>query len=523
MFLRKRNIIIALILVFGRISFSQCVINNGAQIVFSGGGQVYIAGASKGDYLSQNGGVIKPSAAGIITMEGDWTNNSANTGFNLDAGTVIFNGSTQSINGTNSTTFYNLTLQGNGTKTQNLNTFVGGVSTTNGVLSVGAQPYDLNSFTLTVTNPAAGGITFSSGYIISEVNLAYNPSVLRWNMGTSTGAHIYPFGTVTGIQIPFTFNKTSAGAADISISTRSTAASNNLPWSSPVTNMFSPIINGDGSIPVVIDRWWDIFGTGVATADATFSYLGLENTLTPPYNTGNLGAQNWTGFWNPPIGSNAAVLAGVGTAFASGIPVAANTPGSSPWILSSLSAPLPVTLTHFAAICSGSDEIKLEWSTASEKNASTFEIQNSLDGVVFNKVANVAANGNTEAHQYSFVVKNRSQYGKYFRLKMIDKDFTSSLSPVSFIGDNCEATGEAPVIYYSEETGIVVTCQAKENCEYSMSLFDGAGRLVETNILQFSKGYNRTVIDAKINSGIYLVNLTGSGNSSVSKKILKLD
>ncbi|MBA3664938.1 MAG: hypothetical protein H0W61_12120, partial [Bacteroidetes bacterium] len=252
--------------------FCQGIINNGAQVVFSGAARIYVAGGTNGDYLSQNNGIINPSANGILTIEGDWTNNSANTGFNSDNGTVVLNGANETINGTSSTTFYNLTLQGSGIKTQNLNTSVGGVATTNGVLSVGNVIYDLNSFLLTITNPAPVGITYGTGYILSETNVAVNPSIVKWNMGVATGAHVFPFG-VAGTQIPFTFNKTTAGISDISVSTRATAASDNAPWAGgsnvgAVSFFYCPN-NGMGGNPCavnsVVDRWWDITPSAAVT------------------------------------------------------------------------------------------------------------------------------------------------------------------------------------------------------------------------------------------------------------------
>jgi hypothetical protein len=507
-------------LLFSIIVFSQGVINNGAQIVFAGAGQIYISGGASGGYLSQAGGIIQPSAAGIITMEGNWTNNSANTGFGSDNGTVVFNGAAQSINGTNSTTFYNLTLQGSGTKSQNLNTSVGGVITTNGILSLGTRPYNLNSFTLTMTNPAIGGITNSSGYIISETNLAANPSVLKWNMGVTTGAHVYPFGTVGGLQIPFTFNKTTAGASNISVSTRPTAASDNLPWSTPVTHMYSPIIGGNGSIPVVIDRWWDILATSAVSANAIFSYLGTENTLSVPYNTGNLGAQNWNAAWYPPIGSNAAVAAGVGNVSAPGISVLTNSPGATPWVLSSLLAPLPIELVDFSAACSQNNKVILNWSTAAEKNGSHFDVMNSTDGIEFIKIATVNAAGNTNSvKKYSYVVENKNNYGNYFRLKMADSDYSFKNSKTEFVNDNCDLKEEAPTLYFNQQTGIVITSTSKEATAYTLNIIDAAGRLIRTNSLPVNQGYNNIVIDPQLANGIYLVTLICNNGKVISKKI----
>ena len=211
------------------IVFGQGILNNGARIVTSGAARIYIDGNNAGDYKSQAGGQIDPSAGMIWTMEGDWVNNSANTGFGFDAGTVVLNDAAQTIGGSNSTTFYNLTLQGTGTKTQLINTFVGGVTTRTGIFSIGSRIYDLNSFRLTVTNPATTAVTYGAGYVLSETNLAVNPSYMNWYMGTTTGTFIYPFG-VAGLQIPFTFNKTTASSSSVAISTRATNASDNLPW-----------------------------------------------------------------------------------------------------------------------------------------------------------------------------------------------------------------------------------------------------------------------------------------------------
>lgn len=504
--------------------FCQGIVNNGARIVFSGAAQVYVSGGTNGDYLSQNNGIIAPSASGILTIEGDWTNNSANTGFSSDNGTVIMNGANETINGTNSTTFYNLTLQGSGTKTQNLNTSVGGVTTTNGVLSVGNVVYDLNSFVLTITNPAAAAVTYGTGYIQSETNAAVNPSIMRWNMGTSTGAHVYPFG-VAGTQIPFTFNKTTAGSSNIDVSTRATAASNNIPWAGAsnvgaVSFFYCPNNGMSGNACAansVIDRWWDITPSAAVTANVTFSYRGNENTLTPPYNTQNIGAQFWDGtYWNlnnATIGSALAVTAGVGAVTASGLTQ------FCPYVLSSVTVPLPIELVDFTANCGADDEVFLNWSTASEKNSSHFVIMNSDDGVNFKTVANINANGNSNSlKKYSYLLKPRRNYGKYFRLKMVDLNQSSRDSKIEYVGDECDGLQD-PVLFYNQQTGIVVTSVSKQATTYTLTVYDAAGRLVRSNDLAINSGYNNHNIDPLLANGVYLATLYYE-NKSLSKKIV---
>ncbi|MGZ3899152.1 MAG: T9SS type A sorting domain-containing protein [Bacteroidia bacterium] len=522
---KLRTCILPLFIFAPIVSYCQGLINNGSQIVFSGGAQMYIAGGANGSYLSQGSGLIYPSAAGIITIEGDWTNNSANTGFASDNGTVKLNGANEVIKGTNSTTFYNLTLQGSGTKTQNLNTNVGGVSTTNGVLSVGNVIYNLNSFLLTVTNPAAGGVTYGTGYILSETNVASNPSIVRWNMGISTGAHVFPFG-VAGSQIPFTFNKTTAGSSDISVSTRATSLSDNIPWAGAsnvgAVNFFYCPNNGMSGNPCaansVIDRWWDITPTAAVTANVTFSYRGIENTLTVPYNTGNIGAQWWDGtFWNlnnATVGSALAVTSGVGSITAN------NLSQFCPYILSSVSVPLPIELVDFTASCFNDNKVVLNWSTATEKNGSYFAIMNSSDGSHFTKIASVNATGNSNSlNNYSYTIENRGNYGNYYQLKMVDIDQSSTNSKIIYAGDECDKEQE-PALYYNAQSGIVITSINKTENEYSLNVYDAAGRLVKTNMISISRGYNNHSIDPQLANGVYLANLLYSKGKTISRKIV---
>jgi hypothetical protein len=142
----------------------------------------------------------------------------------------------------------------------------------------------------------------------------------------------------------------------VDVSTRSTAAANNLPWAGasniggPVNQMFSP--NGnfpDGSDEVVVDRWWDITNSDPVTADITFSYRGIENTLIAPYDIGFVGPQYWNGSgWisdNLVIGAGAASVS-TRVGYAIGI-----TYTFCPWILSLVLAPLPVELIDFKATC----------------------------------------------------------------------------------------------------------------------------------------------------------------------------
>jgi len=106
-----------------------------------------------------------------------------------------------------------------------------------------------------------------------------------------------------------------------------------------------------------------------------------------------------------------------------------NTPASA--AIGGDCASLPVELTGFFAKLRH-DNIQLTWATASENNNAGFEIQRSLDGRDFSKIAWVDGHGNSYTPQeYSFVdenIKPSTEY--YYRLKQTDIDGRTEFSPV---------------------------------------------------------------------------------------------
>lgn len=512
---KQTHFLSALILAAGTLS-AQGIINNGAYIVMSGASQIYING-TPGNYTSQANGRITPSANSIITLDGNWNNNAGNTGFTADAGTVVMNGAAQSIGGSSSTTFYNLTLQGSGTKTLNVNTGVGGVSVTNGVLGLGSRPVNMNSRTLTITNPATTAVTYSTGYVISETNVATNPSIMTWNMNTTTGAFTFPFGTAGGTQIPVTFNKTVSTAANVSIATRPTATSANTPWAGGVTHMYDPVLAQDGSDEAVIDRWWEINSTAGITADVTFRYLGAENTLVVPYNTGNLGAQYWSAAWLPNnaiIGSAPAVLVGVGSVTASALTIGN---AYTPWVLSSVTAPLPVELVSFSSQCKG-NSVELSWMTSSETNNNFFTVQRSNDGVNFRDIGTRAGNGTTsQLHAYAFTDNEPTTGATYYRLNQTDFNGQSTVTPL-IAQEQCGNGGEV-ISTFGNGSNLVVDIYTPNGSDYTIDIYDAQGKLVDVRPVAAGQGSNRYELEPFPAVGIYLVTVTGASGIRYSNKV----
>jgi CSLREA domain-containing protein len=115
---------------------------------------------NSGDSVNLTGGTFN-STAGTMNLTGNFTNSGGS--FVHNTGTVVFNGGGgQSLGGTSSSTFNNLTVnKGGGTLTLGVNTSLANVGV-GGNLSVSAGIFDLSTFTI---NRAAGGgtLTVSNG------------------------------------------------------------------------------------------------------------------------------------------------------------------------------------------------------------------------------------------------------------------------------------------------------------------------------------------------------------------------
>lgn len=177
------------------------------------------AGASTyGNVTIASGATLESESAGTINVTGNWTNNGT---FTANGGTVVFTGtSPQSIGGTSSTTFYNLTMNGTGLKTLGINT------TVSNSLTLTSGNLELSTHNLTVSGSISGGS--ASSYVQTG-------STGRLKQTISTSAtKTYPIGnssynpvalTNNGVQNTFSFR-----VADEAVTNANTTAILNRKW-----------------------------------------------------------------------------------------------------------------------------------------------------------------------------------------------------------------------------------------------------------------------------------------------------
>lgn len=107
----------------------------------------------------------------------------------------------------------------------------------------------------------------------------------------------------------------------------------------------------------------------------------------------------------------------------------------------SLVSMLPVELLYFRAQPQGSG-VELRWSTAAEHGSDRFAVERGTDGVNFQVIGETPAAGESQATTDYMAFDAWPVMGtSYYRLKQIDADGTSGLSPVVVVEMDAPLTG----------------------------------------------------------------------------------
>gem|GEM_PF-1051903 len=157
---------------------AQTLYNNGSSLNVKEGGVLFVNGDFQNNTgNTQNEGEV--TVAGSIInnddisgvgldskyeLTGDWINNGI---FTAGQGIVLMNGNNELIAGSQSSTFYNLVLDGGGIKTQTINAFV------ENQLNLNAIELATETYNLYLQNPDINALQLTSGFVSSLENGAF--------------------------------------------------------------------------------------------------------------------------------------------------------------------------------------------------------------------------------------------------------------------------------------------------------------------------------------------------------------
>ena len=355
---------------------SQFVINNYAQtnLIISGG-----------NWVNQN--------SNIVLKNTKLTNNST---FHAGSGTVIVTGDATTaqseLGGTSQTTFHNLKIDKNSN-----NAGLGQHATVNNLLLLTGGKLEINNYDLTIGN--SGTVsgqnkdryikTNGTGFLIRQVGTSWTP---------------FPVGKVT-------FNparlKNDGTLDNFKVRVEDHFLQNGNSGSNITTN--------------VIPKTWLIEEETVGGSDVSMRLIWRplhhngngfdDNNATIVHYTG--------GVWQD-LGSGASIA---DNSYSSDhrYREASNITSFSPFGARTVSN-LPVELLYFYGEKEG-ENVRLDWQTATEIKNSHFDVEWSTDGIVFEKIGEVAGAGTTnEVQVYDFLHENPVASENYYRLRQVDFD-----------------------------------------------------------------------------------------------------
>jgi Secretion system C-terminal sorting domain len=451
-------------------------------------------------------------------VKGNWTYNGGT--FTPNLGRVTFNSSAnqQTIGGTLSTRFDNLTFN---------NTFVtalpqlifGNNENVNLNLNMTAAKVNLAGFKLIL---GTGPLTATVGTLNctpSITNFLYGGDFTRWyrtnTVANGNVAGLFPMGE---INTPY--------YASLYISAPSSAPTSggtiNCNYTDPATTTAVSFLDAGTPLQVRNNEIWNVTtanglagGTYNMRADRTF-VSGAVGAITDLRLTlfgsvvGTAGVNAGT-VTIPQVNRTALTMANLTNSF----------------YISSinlLASPLPIELLKFTATKCNND-VCLDWTTATETNNDYFTVEKSTDGIYFEEVSVVDGAGNsTTVLNYSSLDDEPYQGVSYYRLKQTDFNGSISYSNVEEINFNGNTADFSLNVYPNPNDGSAFNLMVNANKgeEVLVVVYDATGKETYSKvIITNDSGENIYAIDPsnKLAAGMYLIIAT-SKQSMFSKKMI---
>lgn len=431
-----------------------------------------------------------------ITDAGGWTNNGGT--FTNSTSTVLFSGTAnQSIGGSSSTTFNNLTLSNTSSAPAYT---LGAAIQVAGTLTFSSGLADFNGNTLTLGSSAAstGTMSYTNGWI-------YNGTLKRWyntaTVANSSMAALFPLGTSANARALYVNAPSSAPSAGgtVSISHTGGSGTSTVNFSDGATQI-DRLYNSSWTISTadgLTGGTWNIttYGTGL-NALSSITPLRLTNAAGV---TGTAGTNSGSTS-NPQVGRTGIALASLGNTYY--------------WGYSSTA--LPVEMVSFDAKANNKT-IELKWVTASELNSNYFTLFRSADGMNFTEISKISAKGYSSTFSYYDFTDDKPFNGiNYY--KLTETDFDGEVSDANYTSANLKNVSSPHIISNPVQDVLAFDMKDMSQSIVNLRIFDCSGRLIYNESVPATE---KLKIDCTVfQTGVYLLD-ADNGISRFRERFVK--
>jgi len=170
---------------------------------------------------------------------------------------------------------------------------------------------------------------------------------------------------------------------------------------------------------------------------------------------------------------------------------------------------LPVTLTTFEAT-GKQKSVQLTWAADIEDQFAGYEVQRSLDGQSYQKIAWVDAKGTAGGPARYELYDNEPAFNQpmYYRLRMVDLDGTAEFSPIRSV--TLQQKAEAVLFPNPSKGQFFIRFEEAVQPGTQLEIFDALGRSMARRILEEGTLLEELSLDGAEN-GVYRVRVTKAG------------
>lgn len=176
--------------------------------------------------------------------------------------------------------------------------------------------------------------------------------------------------------------------------------------------------------------------------------------------------------------------------------------------------PLPVTLLSFTGRLTNSTAL-LNWSTSTEQNAKSFDVEKSTDGITYYKIGEVKAAGISSTQKDYSLPDEKLSRMNYYRLRMNDLDGRSVLSKVVLLSYN--AAGQNVWVVNNPFGQYIDLRLAKDAASVKLQLLNAAGSLVEEKTFVNTSGLVHWNLNKNLSNGTYVLRSVVDGVAFTAK------
>lgn len=176
---------------------------------------------------------------------------------------------------------------------------------------------------------------------------------------------------------------------------------------------------------------------------------------------------------------------------------------------------LPIELTSFTTKSNGSS-VGLKWTTATESNASHFNVTRSTDGNNFNFIGKVSATGSGSTYNYTDFSPVKGN--NYYQLVSVDNDGSSEKSAIEVA--KIAAKGIEITVTAASANSTTLNIYAAKSVTGSIIASNVTGQKISTQAVNLVEGNNTIAVSTAATKGLIILTLA-TAEGTFSKKIVK--